>query len=62
MTPSMDPMFAAAAEAPCVHRWRVGRPVENVCSAVCSHCGAMRDYPASTSAPRAGTIVLTRRS
>lgn len=49
MSPSMQPSPShAAAAAACVHRWRIGRPVDGVCAAVCAYCGATRDYPANT--------------
>lgn len=60
MSPSMQPTPSQpTATAACIHRWRVGRPVEGRCAAVCAHCGAARVYPASVSAaPTRSTVVI----
>jgi hypothetical protein len=63
MSASMQssPSFATTA-ATCIHRWRVGRPVDGICAAVCAHCGATRDYPASVSPSYRATTITTSRT
>ena len=66
MTPSTPPIQPASAPTavsvtPCVHRWRLGRPVDGKCTGICAHCGAIRDYPAGFTAPRAGAMVIAPR-
>jgi hypothetical protein len=58
MSASMQPSPSLApSTAACIHRWRVGRPVNGVCPAVCAHCGATRDYPATVTPARGGTAI-----
>ena len=62
MSPSMQPSASQTDSAmTCVHRWRIGQPINGVCAARCAHCGSTRDYPSTVSmAPRAGTTVGQR--
>jgi hypothetical protein len=47
----------ASPTATCIHRWRVGRPSNGICAAVCAHCGSTRDYPAAVTPARGGTAI-----
>ena len=57
MSPSMQsPASQTSPAVTCVHRWRIGQPMNGVCAALCAHCGATREYPSTVSmAPRAGS-------
>jgi hypothetical protein len=62
MTAHVQPSLShQPSDTACVHRWRIGRPVENVCPAICAHCGATRDYPGSVTTSRHGAPVSTPR-
>lgn len=64
MTPSPSqpqPTSSSTSSSTCVHRWRLGRPVDGVCLGVCVHCGATRSYPAGFTATRAGATVIIPR-
>jgi hypothetical protein len=58
MSAQMQPLPSPASPtATCIHRWRVGRPSNGVCAAVCAYCGAQREYPAAVTPARGGTAI-----
>lgn len=60
-SPSQSQPTSSSTSSTCVHRWRLGRPVDGVCLGVCVHCGATRSYPAGFTATRAGATVIIPR-
>jgi hypothetical protein len=63
MLPPMQPTPPPSGPpSPCVHRWRVGTPVNGQCAALCVHCGARRSYPATVSASPRNAMTVRRHT